>query len=173
MLSFTCAMPGGVFLAGLACWLLSWKFIFLFSSSLFLCRVPRLLRLFSPGGRVVVSEAGLAVRVSLLAASLPLPMVFPWRWGQGVRLYLLGWFAILEVLVLKSRVSPFSLGLLRFSRGALSSGFPIQWPPFRGWLSGSSVRYVEFACSTGHLASCFRLFARFRPACSLVFAALG
>ena len=47
------------------------------SSSLFLCRVPRLLRLFSPGRRVVVSEAGLAVRVSLLAASLPLPMVFP------------------------------------------------------------------------------------------------
>ena len=102
-------MPGGVFLAGLACWLLSWKFIFLVSSSLFLCRVPRLLRLFSPGGRVVVSEAGLAVRVSLLAASLPLPMVFPWRWGHGVRLYLLGWFAILEVLVLKSRVSPFLL----------------------------------------------------------------
>ena len=34
-------------------------------------------------------------------------MVFPWRWGHGVRLYLLGWFAILEVLVLKSRVSPF------------------------------------------------------------------
>ena len=55
----------------------------------------------------------------------------------------------------------------------MSSGFPIQWPPFRGWLSGSSVRYVEFACSTGHLASCFSLFARFRPACSLVFAALG
>ena len=55
------------------------------------------------------SEAGLAVRVSLLAASLPLPMVFPWRWGHGVRLYLLGWFAILEVLVLKSRVSPFLL----------------------------------------------------------------
>ena len=57
----------------------------------------------------MVSEAGLAVRVSLLAASLPLPMVFPWRWGHGVRLYLLGWFAILEVLVLKSRVSPFLL----------------------------------------------------------------
>ena len=109
VLSFTCAMPGGVFLAGLACWLLSWKFFFLFSSSLFLCGVPRLLRLFSPGGRGVVSEAGLAVRVSLLAASLPLPMVFPWRWGHGVRLYLLGWFAILEVLVLKSRVSPFLL----------------------------------------------------------------
>ena len=62
-----------------------------------------------PRGRGVVSEAGLAVRVSLLAASLPLPVVFPWRWGHGVRLYLLGWFAILEVLVLKSRVSPFLL----------------------------------------------------------------
>ena len=47
------------------------------SSSLFLCRVPRLLRLFSPGRRVVVSEAGLAVRVSLLATSLPFTMVFP------------------------------------------------------------------------------------------------
>ena len=30
-----------------------------------------------PGRRVVVSEAGLAVRVLLLATSLPLPMVFP------------------------------------------------------------------------------------------------
>ena len=120
----------------------------------------------------MVSEAGLAVRVSLLAASLPLPMVFPWRWGHGVRLYLLGWFAILEVLVLKSRVPRFSWSL-RFSRGALSSGLPVQWPPFRGGPSGSSVRYVEFACSTGHLASCVSLFARFRPACGLVFAALG
>ena len=104
--------------------------------------------------------------------SLPLPMVFPWRWGHGVRLYLLGWFAILEVLVLKSRVSRFSWSL-RFSRGALSSGLPFQWPPFRGGPSGSSVRSVEFACSTGHLASCVGLFARFRPACGLVFAALG
>ena len=58
-------------------------------------------------------------------------MVFPWRWGHGVRLYLLGWFAILEVLVLKSRVSRFSWSL-RFSRGALSSGLPFQWPPSEG-----------------------------------------
>ena len=56
----------------------------------------------------------------------------------------LGWFAILEVIVLKYRVSRFSWSL-RFSRGALSSGFPIQWPPFRGWLSGSSVRCVVLA----------------------------
>ena len=173
MLSFTCAMPGGVFLAGLACWLLSWKFIFLFSSSLFLGRVPRLLRLFSPGGRVVVSEAGLAVRVSLLAASLPLPMVFPWRWGRGVRLYLLGWFAIHEVLVLKSRVSPFLLvsSLLAWCLEFWAPG-PVAPLP-RGALWFLPVRYVEFACSTGHLASCVSLFARFRPACGLVFAALG
>ena len=56
----------------------------------------------------------------------------------------LGWFAILEVLVLKSRDSR-SPGLLHFSRGALSSGFPIQLPPFRGWLSGSSDRRVGLA----------------------------
>ena len=85
----------------------------------------------------------------------------------------LGWFAILEVLVLKSRVSPFLLvsyasRVVPWVLGSLSSG-----PPFRGWLSGSSVRCVGLASSTGHLASCFSLFARFRPASSLVFAALG
>ena len=35
----------------------------------------------------MVSEAGMAVRALLLATSLPLPMVFPWRWVHGVRLY--------------------------------------------------------------------------------------
>ena len=76
VLSFTCAMPGGVFprLVGLLAALLE---VYLsISSGLSLCRVPRLLRLFSPGRRVVVSEAGLAVRVLLLATSLPFPMVF-------------------------------------------------------------------------------------------------
>ena len=104
--------------------------------------------------------------------SLPLPMVFSWRWGHGVRLYLLGWFAILEVLVLKSRVSPF-LMVSSLLAWCLEFWAPVQWPPFRGGPSGSSVRSVEFACSTGHLASCVGLFARFRPACGLVFAALG
>ena len=47
------------------------------SSSWSLCRVPRVLRLSSPGRRVVFSEAGMAVRALLLAMSLPLPMVFP------------------------------------------------------------------------------------------------
>ena len=120
----------------------------------------------------MVSEAGLAVRVSLLAASLPLPMVFPWRWGHGVRLYLLGWFAILEVLVLKSRVSPF-LMVSSLLAWCLEFWAPGPVAPLPRGPSGSSVRYVEFACSTGHLASCVSLFARFRPACGLVFAALG
>ena len=70
-------MPGGVFprLVGLLAALLE---VYLsISSSLSLCRVPRLLRLFSPWWGVVVSEAGMAVRALLLATSLPLPMVFP------------------------------------------------------------------------------------------------
>ena len=105
----------------------------------------------------MVSEAGMAVRALLLATSLPLPMVFSLTLGSTLSVStFLGWFAILEVLVLKSRGLPVSPGLLRFSRGALSSGFPFQWPPFRGWLSGSSVRCVGLASSTGHLASCFQ-----------------
>ena len=114
------------------------------SSSWSLCRVPQVLRLSSPGRRVVFSEAGMAVRALLLATSLPLPMVFP-EAGSNVSVStFLGWFAVLEVIVLKSRFSRFSWSL-RFSLGALSSGFPIQWPPFRGWLSGSSVLCVGLA----------------------------
>ena len=63
----------------------------------------------------------------------------------------LGWFAILEVLVLKYRGSR-SPSLLRFSRGALVSGFPIQLSPFRGWLSGPSdhrVGLVELRRTSG------------------------
>ena len=115
----------------------------------------------------------MAVRVLLLATSLSFPWCFPDAGCTVSVSTFLGWFAILKVLVLKSWGIPVSPGLLRFSRGALSSGFPIQWPPFRGWLSGSSVRCVGLSSSTGHLASCFSLFARFRPAISLVFAALG
>ena len=47
------------------------------SSGWSLCRVPQVLRLSSPGGRVVVSEAGMAVRALLLVTSLPLFMVYP------------------------------------------------------------------------------------------------
>ena len=57
----------------------------------------------------MVSEAGMAVRALLLATSLPLPMVFPDAGSTVSVSTFLGWFAILEVLVLKSRVSPFLL----------------------------------------------------------------
>ena len=58
----------------------------------------------------MVSEAGMAVWVLLLATSLPLTHgVSPDAGGTVSVSTCLGWFAILEVLVLKSRVSPFLL----------------------------------------------------------------
>ena len=77
MLSFTCAMPCGVFprLVGLLAALLEVNLSV--SSGWSLCRVPQILRLSSSGGRVVASEAGMAVRALLLATSLPLHMVYP------------------------------------------------------------------------------------------------
>ena len=85
----------------------------------------------------------------------------------------LGWFAILEVLVLKCR-GPRSPSLLRFSRGALGSGFPVQLSPLRGWLSGSSDLRGELAellrTSGGRV---FCLIARFRPGLGLGLAFLG
>ena len=76
VLSFTCAMPGGVFLAWLACWLLSWKFTFLFRAAGLYTGCLGFYASLLPG-EVVFSEAGMAVRALLLATSLPLPMVFP------------------------------------------------------------------------------------------------
>ena len=51
-------------------------------------RVPQVLLLSSPGGKVVVSDAGMAVQALLLATSLPLNMVVPLTPGRCVRLYL-------------------------------------------------------------------------------------
>ena len=111
MLSFTCAMPGGVFprLVGLLAALLE---VYLsVSSSWSLCRVPRVLRLSSPGRRVVFSEAGMAVRALLLRRPFPYPWCFPDAGSNVSVSTFLGWFAILEILVLKSRVSRFSWSL--------------------------------------------------------------
>ena len=58
------------------------------SSGWSLCRVPQVLRLSSPGGRVVVSEAGMAVRALLLTTSLPLTHGVPLTLGRCARLYL-------------------------------------------------------------------------------------
>ena len=111
VLSFTCAMPGGVFLAWLACWLLSWKFTFLFRAAGLYAGCLGFYASLLPRRSVVVSEAGMAVRALLLATSLPLTMVFPCAGSNLSVSTFLGWFAILEVLVLKSRVSRFSWSL--------------------------------------------------------------
>ena len=57
------------------------------------------------------SGSGIAVRALLLATSLTLTMVLPLTPGRFVRLCLFGWFAVLEVLVLKCQVLPFSWSL--------------------------------------------------------------
>ena len=110
------------------------------------------------------SGSGIAVRALLLATSLPLTLVLPLTPGRFVRLYFSGWFAILEVLVLKCLGSR-SPGLLRFSRSALGSGVPVKLSPFRGCLSGSSEHVGGglgelLRTSGGHV---FCLIARLRP----------
>ena len=144
VLSFTCAMPGGVFLAWLACWLLSWKFTFLFRAAGLYTGCLGFYASLLPG------EGSCFLRLAWRYGRCfwRRPFLYPWCFpeaGSNVSVStFLGWFAFLEVIVLKPRVSCFSWSL-RFSRGALSSGFPIQWPPFRGWLSGSSVLCVGLA----------------------------
>ena len=110
------------------------------------------------------SGSGIAVRALLLATSLPLTMVLPLTPGRLSVSTFSGWFAILEVLVLKCQGSR-SPGLLRFSRSALGSGVPVQLSPFQGcslWFfrtwGGGSVS------SSGHPAGVFFcLIARFSP----------
>ena len=88
VLSFTWAMPCGVFprIVGLLAALL--EVCLPVSSSWSSFRVPQVLRLSSPGRRGVFSDAGIAVRALLLATSLPLTMVLPLTLGRCVRLYL-------------------------------------------------------------------------------------
>ena len=87
-----------------------------------------------------------------------------------------GWFAILEVLVLKCQGSR-SPGLLRFSRSTLGSGVPVQLSPFRGFLSGSSAHgggggaLGELLRTSGGRVFC--LIARLSPGLGLALAFLG
>ena len=76
MLSFTCAMPGGFSSLGWLAGCSSGCLPFYFEQLVFVQGASASTPLFSRR-RVVVSEAGMAVRVLLLATSLPLPMVFP------------------------------------------------------------------------------------------------
>ena len=84
----------------------------------------------------------------------------------------LGWFAILEVLVLKpgvpvflvsyaSRVEPWVLGSLS------------NCPPSEGGTLGLQIIAWGLLSSSGHLESCFDFFARFRPGLGLVVAFFG
>ena len=139
MLSFTCAMPGGVFLAWLACWLLSWKFTFLFRAAGLYAGCLGFYASLLPGEGSWFLRLAWRYGRCFWRHPFPYPWCFP-EAGSNVSVStFLGWFAILEVLVLKSRVSRFSWSL------TLLAWFPIQWPPFRGWLSGSSVRCVGLA----------------------------
>ena len=79
------------------------------SSSLFLCRVPRLLRLFSPGEGSWFLRLAWRYGCRFWRRPFPYPWCFPDAGGTVSVSTFLGWFAILEVLVLKSRVSPFLL----------------------------------------------------------------
>ena len=99
----------GFFLAWLACWLLSWKFIFLFRAACLYAGCLSFYASFPPGeGSWFL---GLAWRYGCCFWRRPFP--YPWFFpdaGSTVSVSTcLGWFAILEVLVLKSRVSPFLL----------------------------------------------------------------
>ena len=109
VLSFTCAMPGGVFLAWLACWLLSWKFIFLFRAACLYAGCLGFYASFPPGEGSWFLRLAWRYGCCFWRRPFPYPWCFPDAGGTVSVSTFLGWFAILEVLVLKSRVSPFLL----------------------------------------------------------------
>ena len=168
MLSFTCAMPGGVFLAWLACWLLSWKFTFLFRAAGLYAGCLGFYASLLPGGGSWFLRLAWRYGRCFWRRPFPYPWCFPDAGSNVSVSTFLGWFAILEVLVLKSRVSRFSWSL------TLLAWCLEFWVPYPVGVS-LVLQFVVWGSpsSTGHLASCFSLFARFRPAISLVFAALG
>ena len=169
MLSFTCAMPCGVFLAWLACWLLSWKFAFLFRAAGLSAGCLGFSASLLPGEGSWFMRLAWRYGCCFWRRPFPSTWCFPDAGGDVSVSTFLGWFAILEVLVLKSRDSRFSWSLTLLAwclefLGSLSSG-----PPSEG---GSLVLQIVAwgsRSSAGHLASCFSLFARFRPALGLVF----
>ena len=109
MLSFTCAMPGGVFLAWLACWLLSWMFTFLFRAASLCAGCLGFCASFLPGEGSWFLRLAWRYGCCFWRHPFPYPWCFPDAGSTVSVSTCLGWFAILEVLVLKSRVSPFLL----------------------------------------------------------------
>ena len=163
VLSFACAMPCGVFLACLAYWLLSWKFTFLFRSAGLSAGCLGFYASLLPG------EGSWFLRLAWRYGRCFWRRPFPYTWcfpdaGGNVSVStFLGWFAILEVLVLKSRDSCFSWSLTRL---AWCLEFWVPYPVAPPSEDGSLVLQIVAwgsQSSAGHLASCFSLFARFRP----------
>ena len=109
VLSFTCAMPGGVFLAWLACWLLSWKFPFLFRAACLCAGCLGFYASFLPGEGSWFLRLAWRYGCCFWRRPFPYPWCFPDAGSTVSVSTFLGGFAILEVLVLKSRVSPFLL----------------------------------------------------------------
>ena len=109
VLSFTCTMPGGVFLAWLACWLLSWKFTFLFRAASLYTGCLGFYASFLPGEGSWFLRLAWRYGRCFWRRPFPYPWCFPDAGSTVSVSTFLGWFAILEVLVLKSQVSPFLL----------------------------------------------------------------
>ena len=109
VLSFTCAMPGGVFLSWLACWLLSWVFTFLFRAASLWAGCLGFYASFLPGEGSWFLRLAWRYGCCFWRRPFPYPWCFPDAGSTVSVSTCLGWFAILEVLVLKSRVSPFLL----------------------------------------------------------------
>ena len=111
VLSFTCAMPGGVFLAWLACWLLSWKFTFLFRAAGLYAGCLGFYASLLPGEGSCFLRLAWRYGRCFWRRPFPYPWCFPDAGSNVSVSTFLGWFAILEILVLKSRVSRFSWSL--------------------------------------------------------------
>ena len=109
VLSFTCAMPGGVSLAWLACWLLSWKVTFLFRAASLYAGCLGFYASLLPGEGSWFLRLAWRYGRCFWRRPFPYPWCFPDAGCTMSVSTFLGWFAILEVLVLKSRVSPFLL----------------------------------------------------------------
>ena len=120
------------FLAWWACWLLSWKFIFLFRAACLYAGCLGFSASFLPGEGSWFLRLAWRYGCCFWRRPFPYPWCFSDAGGTVSVSTFLGWFAILGGSCSEVPGLPVSPGLLRFSRGALSSGFPIQWPPSEG-----------------------------------------
>ena len=110
VLSFTCAMPGGVFsslgwLAGCS----PGRFPFYFRAASLYAGCLGFYASFLPGGGSWFLRLAWRYGRCFWRRPFPYPWYFPDAGSTVSVSTFLGWFAILEVLVLKSRVSPFLL----------------------------------------------------------------